>query len=163
MGNWTNLCKNFQIWNFTFIRPVGAELLRQTDRQPDWLTDWLAGTWWSRSSLFGMAFWKHEKKVGLWDPRALCVCVCVFVRGGGFTVVKPIDHFSWNLVWTLSHWSHTNHHNFSELRALDDNQQCGSCVKVWGRRGCSSTIDCRLLKLCVMVYWGKIYAFYWDF
>jgi len=120
------------------IHPVGAELLGQTAR----LTDWLAGWWWS---------WSRFSE--LLRERACVLCVkCVFV--GGFTVFKPIDYFSWNLVWTLCHWSHTHHHNFSGLRKLDDDKQCGRCMNVWGRSG-SSTTDCRLLKLCVMVCWEK--------
>jgi hypothetical protein len=136
MGMWQTSVK---ITNVKFYdNPSSGSRVVGTDS----LTDWMAGTWWSWSSLFGITLWTH-----------LCaLCMCVFV--GVVYSFKPIDHFSWNFIWTLSPWSHTHHHNFSELCKLDDNQQCGSYVNVWCWRG-SSTTDCRLLKLCVMVCWEK--------
>jgi len=91
-------------------------------------------------SLFGIASW----------TRLCAVCVC----RGVYRFLNKLVIFSWNLVRTLCHWSHTHHHNFSELRKLDDDRQCGRCMKVWGRSG-SNTADCRLLNLCVMVCWEK--------
>ena len=121
-GNVTNLCKNSKyeiLWLSVRWEPSCWE------RQPDFLTDWLTGKHMVKLiSLFGIALWTRLCALCV----CVCVCVCVFV--GVVCGFKPVDHFSWNLVWTLSHWSHTHHHIFSGLRKLSDNQQCGSCVNV---------------------------------